>query len=272
MSSGVRARWLGAAAWALALLAAGPASGAEPAKAALWYVGEPAGSAWKGAQQGLIEANLAGQFAGYEFELRPADPNELQAAEDILIVLADLPAEAVEALSAELQPVLVFNLTATEDRLREICRPNLFNVIPSDRMKADALQQWRSVNPDGEAEAAGWNHNFRKYSSRDTNRRFLTEQGERMDDAAWAGWAAVKMAGEALLRTRTADPEQLRVYVREELSFDGSKGFPLTFRETGQLRQPIWIVRDERVIAEAPIEGAVEDHDDLDTLGLARCP
>jgi hypothetical protein len=237
----------------------------------LWYIGETAGSAWLGAQQGLTEINLQGRFAGFEFELRPATMEQLRSAGAVEVVLAAVPAASLETLSEALPQVPIFNLAADDDTLRAACRPNLFSTLPSAGMKRDALGQWREANPQGEAEAVGWNHNFRRYSSRDLNRRFLDASGRPMDDIAWAGWAAVRIAGEAVMRTASTDPGTLRAFLREDLSFDGSKGFPLTFRETGQLRQPIWIVRDERVIAEAPIAG-VADPDDLDTLGLAGCP
>jgi hypothetical protein len=259
-----------ALAGALLLLLATPGA-AAPEPVRLWYVGDESGSAWQGAQQGLAEIRRAGEFAGVRFELHRARAEEVQTAGTVAVVLADLPAEAMESLAATLGEPPIFNLTAPEDRLRERCYPNLFSVLPSARMRADALQQWRAVQSGAAAEAAGWNPQFRKYGARDLNRRFLSAHGAPMDEAAWAGWAAVKIAGEAIMRTGSSDPHTLRAYLHDELSFDGTKGFSLTFRDTGQLRQPVWIVQDGKVVAEAPIEGAVEDPDDLDTLGLAAC-
>jgi hypothetical protein len=65
-----------------------------------------------------------------------------------------------------------------------------------------------------------------------------------MDGNAWAGWAAVKIAAEAALRTGSNDPVKLLGFLESPTSqFDGHKGWPLTFRIADhQLRQPLYVV------------------------------
>jgi hypothetical protein len=54
------------------------------------------------------------------------------------------------------------------------------------------------------------------------------------------------------------------------MAFDGQKGVPHTFRDTGQLRQPLLLVEAGKLVGEAPVPGVV-DTNDLDSLGLTSC-
>jgi hypothetical protein len=91
-----------------------------------------------------------------------------------------------------------------------------------------------------------------------------------MDDPAWAGWAAVKLLSDTVAREQDAAPATLLEALRSRLSFDGQKGVDMSFRPDGQLRQPLLLVEEDRVVAEAPVRG-VADIEDLDSLGPSRC-
>ncbi|MDY6982158.1 MAG: hypothetical protein SV422_03630, partial [Pseudomonadota bacterium] len=55
------------------------------------------------------------------------------------------------------------------------------------------------------------------------------------------------------------------------LVFDGQKGLNQTFRNNGQLRQPLLLVdANGELLGEAPVRG-VANVDDLDSLGLPGC-
>jgi len=45
---------------------------------------------------------------------------------------------------------------------------------------------------------------------------------------------------------------------------------PQRFRDTGQLRQPILLVENGKLVGEAPVPGVV-DSNDLDSLGGTSC-
>ena len=45
----------------------------------------------------------------------------------------------------------------------------------------------------------------------------------------------------------------------------------MSFRETGQLRQPLLLVDGDRIVGEAPVRGVV-DTTYLDSLGVPFCP
>lgn len=107
-----------------------------------------------GARTGLEDNATTGRFLNHEYQLVevlvPTDGDLVAAFEeqiaagyrlfvadvhaDQLLTLADVP-EATESL--------IFNVRAEDDRLRtEECRPNVFHIIPSRAMKADALAQY----------------------------------------------------------------------------------------------------------------------------------
>ena len=122
------------------------------------------GRPFAGAEVGLGDARATGRFAGIGFDLvRTREGSVAELAErvrrwvretGVRFVLADLPAEVLVALADALAdvPVLIFNLSAPDDRLRGAdCRANVVHVHPSEAMLADALAQylaakgWRDV-------------------------------------------------------------------------------------------------------------------------------
>ena len=261
---------------ALYVALAVPVRAAERENVRLLYIGPAESSAVKGALQGLTEANVLGRFTGHGYQLTQLRDTETLASRMTNLqpaaVLAALEAGKLATLSDSLAEagVAVFNLAAGDDDLRRQCRPNLLHVAPSDRMRADAVSQWRKRSDAADIEALAWHRDFKKFAGRELNNRFRRAHGAAMDDGAWAGWAVVKMVAEAVARTRSTSPGDILAFLREEMGFDGQKGVPHTFRDTGQLRQPLLIVEDGELAGEAPVRGVVET-DDLDSLGLASC-
>jgi hypothetical protein len=243
---------------------AGSAGGQETVEVALAFVGPADGSARRGALQGLEEARLQGEFLGQRYRL-DATPDAAAA------VVAALPAAELARLAGQHPTVPVLNVAAADDALRDHCLPNLFHVGPSARMLADAVAQWRKLEPDSPAAARAWHPAFEKYAAAQLNKRYTERFGEPMDDLAWAGWAAVKLLSDTVAREQTAAPAALLDALRSRLAFDGQKGADLSFRSDGQLRQPLLLVVQDRIVGEAPVRG-VADIEDLDSLGPARCP
>lgn len=240
----------------------------------LVYVGATEGTVWLGVTQGLEEAKLLGSFTGHTYSTQPMTPEALWQARTIpppAAVVAATDAETLLRLAANLSAasVAVLNLTADDDTLRQACLPNLFHIPPSARMKADAVAQWQKKHPAATVQARAWHDDFTKFAARELNNRFRKAHGVPMDDAAWAGWAAIKMLSETVARTQTTEPGRILAYLRHELEFDGQKGVPHTFRDTGQLRQPLLIVEEGKLLGEAPVRGVA---DSLDSLGLPACP
>lgn len=238
----------------------------------LLYVGDGESSTLLGVRQGLQEANLQGRFLNQQYRLNIRRAEQVNAADfrGPAAVLAAVDAVALRKLAAAADGIPVFNLQATEDELRERCVVNLLHVIPADAMARDAEAQWRKMNPDAIATAHAWHGDFMKFAGRDLNKRFRATTGQAMDDFAWAGWAAVKMVSDSIARLNDATPAALLAFLRGRLMFDGQKGAEMSFRDSGQLRQPLLLSENGRLIGEAPVRG-VAGPDELDTLGNSRC-
>mgnify|MGYP001327601251 FL=1 len=69
---------------------------------------------------------------------------------------------------------------------------------------------------------------------------------------------------------RSSSTVDLLYAIKTDLIFDGQKGVGLTFRETGQLRQPVLIVAGDQVVGEMPIPGP-NSRNKLDDLGTVEC-
>ncbi|MCC7413002.1 MAG: hypothetical protein IT495_15410 [Gammaproteobacteria bacterium] len=252
------------------LLGAGTAP-AAPLEIRLAYVGEPTDAAWLGAGQGLAEANTQGRFLGQRYALErltgavTATDLGPYAAIVAAVDAARLPALAIAAGD---RPVL--NVTARDDSLRtRACRRNLLHVLPSAAMYRDAQAQWQAGHPGSRVTARAWHPAFEKYAAAQLNNRYQkTHDGERMDDRAWAGWAAVKLLSDSVARAGTATPGELLDFIRTGLEFDGQKGVDMSIRPNGQLRQPMLLVDGEEIVGEAPVRGV---SDDLDSLGASDC-
>ena len=105
-----------------------------------------------GAQLGLNDNQTTGGFLGHEYVLKEAQAVEGETIEDAvgkvaqddnLIILANVVADELLALSTAYPQSLIFNMRSTDDRLRnEDCRANTLHVPPSRTMLADGLMQY----------------------------------------------------------------------------------------------------------------------------------
>lgn len=130
-------------------------------------------------------------------ELAP-DEDANAAAEAALargarFLLVDVPAADVLAIAdaARGQGGLVFNVGASETRLRDVdCRANLFHILPSDAMLADALMQYlvarrwtrilmaRGANPQDAPRAEAFAASARKFGLKIVSDKVWREQSE----------------------------------------------------------------------------------------------
>ncbi len=107
-----------------------------------------------GARLGQEDNQTTGGFLGQEYvlsdQLVPVDGDLIEVAKETLgqgqkLLVVDAPAEQLLAIAdlPEADDALIFNVGAQDDRLRtDDCRANLFHIIPSRTMKADALAQY----------------------------------------------------------------------------------------------------------------------------------
>jgi hypothetical protein len=236
------------------------------------YVGQKDHAALLGVKQGLDESNLQGQFLNQKYNLDIIAGNEFSnhGFAKYIAVLAALNTEEFTKLTRQLANTPVFNLTNGSDGLRRNCINNALHIIPSNKMKADALEQWQTKNSDSKAKAQAWHYSFIKFAARDLNKRFKKNHKAKMDDYSWAGWAAVKMLSDTVARTQIITAKNMLHYLKTELSFDGQKGSDMNFRVTGQLRQLVLLIENDKVVAEAPVRGVAKPPS-LDSLGIVEC-
>jgi ABC transporter substrate binding protein (PQQ-dependent alcohol dehydrogenase system) len=115
------------------------------------YLGHPGGPASDGLQVALDEGKFELDAASAGVALTSAgaaSPADARAAaqkaekDGAAVVLTDLPAEWTSAV-AEAVKLPVLNVGEAADALRaDSCRANLWHLLPSERMRADALAQW----------------------------------------------------------------------------------------------------------------------------------
>ena len=249
------------------------AANAENQDVKLAYVGPDTHTAYLGSLQGLNEANLQGQFLGkkYSLDLIPPDKALSRNYEGYMAIITAVDYDTFINLVNIVTDIPVFNTNLVQDSLRLDCRSNTFHIIPGNKMLEDAVAQWHKKNPGTEGTARAWHQDFVKFAARDLNKRYLKEHDQPMDDYAWAGWAAVKMTSDAIVRGNITGADQLIDFLKNDLAFDGQKGIDMSFRTTGQLRQPILIIENDKIVAEAPIRG-VANPPTVESLGITGCP
>ncbi len=189
----------------------------------LVYVGSTT-TVWRGIEQGLREANILGGFTGHTYTVEPVSPEALLGAQRDklpLAIVAATDAETLQRLSAKFAAasVAVLNLLADDDALRQACLPNLLHVVPSARMKADAVAQWQKRKPTAQVQARAWHEDYTKFAAGELNNRFRKAQGLPMDDDAWAGWAVLKLLSEAVARAQSLEPTRILAYLRHEMAY-----------------------------------------------------
>lgn len=116
---------------------------------------------------------------------------------------------------------------------------------------------------------ATWTPAMEQWGAAQLQSRFEGLAHRRMTPRDYAAWAAVRTLGEALTRTGKPDAASLRAYILSpEFALGGFKGRPLSYRAwNGQLRQPIAVATPRALIAMAPFDAFLHQHDPLDTLG-----
>jgi ABC transporter substrate binding protein (PQQ-dependent alcohol dehydrogenase system) len=114
------------------------------------YLGHPGGPARDGVQLALDESRFELEAAGTSVAIEPLLVASLEAARaaaqqaersGAAVLLTDLPAAWTHAVADSVKlPVL--NVGNADDSLRQAdCRANLWHLLPSERMRADALAQ-----------------------------------------------------------------------------------------------------------------------------------
>lgn len=101
-------------------------------------------------------------------------------------------------------------------------------------------------------------------------RRFEALSGRYVQEADYQVWLALRVIGEAVIRTNSATPSDLRNYIlSEDFELAAFKGRKVNFRPwNGQLRQPILLTDSKLTVSVSPQDGYLHQRSTLDTLGL----
>jgi hypothetical protein len=180
---------------------------------------DPDTAAGRGARLGLEEAQRAGQLLHIDISAAPT-------SEYALIGLAP-PREEPKALFLAVGPAA---------QGAEPVRPHVYSVAASPAFRRQALDRHKDRK---DLKAVDWQPDLTKFGADALNLRFRRRFNQPMDEAAWRGWIAVKLAAELALRyPGAAGPDKIG-----ELSLDGHKGMPLRFDPRDHhLVQPVYLV------------------------------
>lgn len=161
-----------------------------------------------GARLGVRDNNTTGRFLNQEFvldeEIVPADGDVVAKAKEILaggdaLIVADLNPEDLIAVAdlPEAKGSMILNMRSSRDELREEnCRANVFHILPSDSMRADALAQYliwkrwprwfliKGKTPDDEAYAVAVKRAAKRFGGRVVEERsYKFDAGHRRTDS-----------------------------------------------------------------------------------------
>ncbi len=205
----------------------------------------------KGTQPGDAEYHAAFNRSVKRFGLKPVETKDFTLGRD--------PRERSQNNVALLTAGVDYDVLYVIDSLSEFARD-----VPYQGQKPQAVVGAAGLVADW------WHWAWERYGAPQINKRFTRKANRPMTGYDWSGWMAVKVIAEALLRTKSADFDQLVAYIRgEEIRLDGAKGYPLSFRPwNNQLRQPIFLTTPAWVVTQAPLTGFLHPTNNLDTLGF----
>ncbi|HKI04356.1 MAG TPA: twin-arginine translocation signal domain-containing protein [Thermoanaerobaculia bacterium] len=117
-------------------------------------------------------------------------------------------------------------------------RPRVFRVASSPRFRRQILA--RQTTPG--LRVVDWHPDLERFGAEQLNDRFRRRFGQAMDESAWRGWMAVKIAAELALRIPPGASTGL-LEMLQLASFDGHKGTQLRFDpQDHYLVQPVYLV------------------------------
>lgn len=118
--------------------------------------------------------------------------------------------------------------------------------------------------------ATAWHRSFEEYAGTQMQNRFEKKAGRIMTERDYTAWLAVRIIGEAVVRTGHNAPADVRAYIlSDKFEVAGFKGQGLNFRHWDlQLRQPILIAGPRALVSISPQEGFLHPKYLTDTLGF----
>lgn len=127
----------------------------------------------------------------------------------------------------------------------------------------------RPVVGDAGLVARSWHASFEGWGATQIQRRFEKANQRRMTDTDYHAWLAMRVIGEAVSRTKSADPAVLKDFIlSDDFEVAGFKGQALSFRPwNNQMRQGVLLADGKLVVTVSPQEEFLHQKTRLDTLG-----
>jgi ABC transporter substrate binding protein (PQQ-dependent alcohol dehydrogenase system) len=118
--------------------------------------------------------------------------------------------------------------------------------------------------------AVAWHRSFEEYAGTQMQNRFEKKTGRIMTERDYTAWLAVRIVGEAVVRTGHNAPADVRAYILSDtFEVAGFKGQGMNFRHWDlQLRQPVLIAGPRALVSISPQEGFLHPKYLTDTLGF----
>ena len=205
----------------------------------------------RGIHLGYAEAAYAAGMFGGSVALRtallgngpPARAIRVLGRERCNVIVGGLvhATDALEAIAAARGGAMIYlNAACTADAIRGIaCGQHGFHVCASDAMRTDAIRQ---AGAGRTSTVLAWHADLYRYGAEQLNDRFTARFQTAMDEQAWYGWMAGKVAWEAVLRSGSNKSTALAAFLPSARAvFDGHKGVGLRFSRAHQLSQPLYV-------------------------------
>jgi ABC transporter substrate binding protein (PQQ-dependent alcohol dehydrogenase system) len=111
---------------------------------------------------------------------------------------------------------------------------------------------------------------FQEYSALQMQHRFKVFAHRDMTERDYGGWLAMRIVGEAVIRSGKTAPADLKAFLRsDQFEVAGFKGQGMTFRRWDQqLRQPVLLAQDLMVTSMSPQDGFLHPKYLTDSLGF----
>jgi len=117
---------------------------------------------------------------------------------------------------------------------------------------------------------ASWHPAHEQWGGTQLHSRFERAAKRRMTPLDYQAWEAVRIIGEAAIRTKATDPKIVREHILTPgFGLGAFKGQAVNFRTWDrQLRQPILLVTLQMVVSVSPQPGFLHQRFETDTLGV----
>lgn len=116
--------------------------------------------------------------------------------------------------------------------------------------------------------AIAWHAYWERNGAPQLNRRFFKANNHLMTEESWAAWVAVSTIVDAAVHDEQSGGSMIKQILNPETAIELYKGYPGSYRIWDhQLRQSILLGTTDAVVALAPVEGALHELNNLDTLG-----